>query len=396
MRAPTVVLDATAVPADRGGVGRYVDGLVAGSVDIGRDPVVVSTTRDAEVFTRAGVRTVVDVAEASGSRSRRLMWEQAGLPRLLRRLGADVLHSPHYTMPGLVPSVVGGGSGAPARVVTLHDATFFSDPQLHLPVKAVTFRAATRRALAAADRCVVPSRATRVELTRLVPAADPRRVAVVPHGVDTAVFRPPAPAEVEAFAARLGLTGRRWIAFLGTLEPRKNVGGLVRAYARAFAGRAPADRRDAPLLVLAGGAGWDESLDQALTTVPATLTVLRPGYLPLTDLPALLGGADIVAYPSLGEGFGLPVLEAMACGACVLTTRRLSLPEVGGDAVAYAEPDVASLADALVRLAEDDARRARLGSAALARAGGFTWRHCAEGHAEVWDRVHRDARRGKS
>ena len=392
MRAPTVVLDATAVPADRGGVGRYVDGLVAGTVEIDRDPVVVCTTRDAEVFARAGVRRVVDVAEASGSRTRRLMWEQTGLPRLARRLGADVLHSPHYTMPGLVPTAVGGGAGAPARVVTLHDATFFSDPQLHLPVKAVTFRAATRRALAAADRCVVPSRATQVELTRLVTAADPRRVTVVPHGVDTATFRPPSTDEVEAFAAGMGLTGRRWIAFLGTLEPRKNVGGLVRAFARAFAGAAGADPRSAPVLVLAGAAGWDESLEQALATVPVSLTVLRPGYLPLTDLPALLAGADLVAYPSLGEGFGLPVLEAMACGACVLTTRRLSLPEVGGDAVAYAEPDVAPLAEALADLLDDDDRRARLRSAALTRAAGFSWRHCAEGHAEVWDRVHRDVR----
>jgi glycosyltransferase involved in cell wall biosynthesis len=139
------------------------------------------------------------------------------------------------------------------------------------------------------------------------------------------------------------------------------------------------------VLVLAGGAGWDASLDAALETVPASLTVLRPGYLPLADLPALLGGAEMVAYPSLGEGFGLPVLEAMACGACVLTTRRLSLPEVGGDAVAYTEPGVADLAAALRELDADPARREALRSAAVRRAAEFTWRRTAERHVEVWE-----------
>jgi glycosyltransferase involved in cell wall biosynthesis len=380
MRAPTVVLDATAVPADRGGVGRYVDGLLAGTVELGADPVVVSTTRDADLFTRMGIRRVEPVAAASGSRVHRLVWEQTRLPGLLRRLRADVLHSPHYTTTGLAP----GGAGAARRVVTLHDATFFTDPELHLPVKAATFRAATRRALTVADRCVVPSHATLIELTR-VASADPGRLTVVPHGVDHAAFRPPAPPEIEAFAARLGLTGRRWIAFLGTLEPRKNVGALIRAFAHAFADEAGAAPASAPVLVLAGAAGWDSALDAALETVPTALTVLRPGYLPLADLPALLGGAEVVAYPSLGEGFGLPVLEAMACGACVLTTPRLSLPEVGGDAVAYAEPGVGDLAAALRELAADPARRAALRDAAVRRAGEYTWRGTAQRHLEVWE-----------
>ena len=111
--------------------------------------------------------------------------------------------------------------------------------------------------------------------------------------------------------------------------------------------------------------------------------MIRPGYLPVEQLAPLLGGAQVVAYPSLGEGFGLPVLEAMACGATVLTTRRLALPEVGGDAVAYTEPDAASIASALKQLLDDPAERQRLGEAAIKRAAGFTWDACAEAHIDA-------------
>ena len=118
-----------------------------------------------------------------------------------------------------------------------------------------------------------------------------------------------------------------------------------------------------PALVLAGGAGWDAAVEPAIRAVPAGIKVIRPGYLPIEMLSGYLGGAALVAYPSLGEGFGLPVLEAMACGAAVLTTRRLSLPEVGGDAVAYcdvAAGDIAvAISDLLATRSADGASAAR-------------------------------------
>ena len=362
---PRVLLDATAIPAERGGVGRYVDSLAQALDAAGAALSVVCQNRDAEVFSRLAPRSrIVPTAEELNSRPARLAWEQTTLSRLAKRLPVDVIHSPHYTMP-LAASV--------PVVVTLHDATFFSDRGLHDGMKGRFFRAWTRTSLRRAAVCVVPSQATADELIRYT-HAEADSIVVAYHGVDRSVFRVPEPAQIAGVAEFLGLGERQWIAFLGTLEPRKNVPALVRAYIRAMT-----TREDRPVLVLAGAQGWDAGVEPAVAAVPAGMTVLRPGHLPFDLLPGLLGGALVVAYPSLGEGFGLPVLEAMACGAAVLTTRKLSLPEVGGDAVAYTGTGAGDIAAALSDLLDNPQRRAELSVAAVERASGFTWAASAAG-----------------
>jgi glycosyltransferase involved in cell wall biosynthesis len=371
--APRVLVDATAVPADRGGVGRYVDGLIAALDAADADVAVVCQRLDADRYGKlAPSARIIAGPSAIAHRPARLAWEQTGLPLVAQQVQADVIHSPHYTLPLR--------AGRPV-VVTLHDATFFTEPDMHTSVKGTFFRSATRTAIRRAARCIVPSKATRDELLRVVDA-DPTKLDVAYHGVDTNSFRPPTDAELTRVRSRLGVIGTEYVAFLGMLEPRKNVPNLVRAWVRVSAGR-----DHPPALVLAGGAGWDDDVDTAVAEVPADLRLLRPGYLPFADLPAFLGGAAVVAYPSHGEGFGLPVLEAMACGAAVLTTPRLSLPEVGGDAVAYTEPDVGSIATNLGALLDDPDRRRTLGAAGLARASEFTWEASAEAHLQTFARA---------
>ena len=152
-RAPRVLVDATAVPADRGGVGRYVDGLISALDAAQADFAVACQRADAERFARmAPGATVVPGPAAIAHRPARLAWEQTGLPLVVQQVNADVLHSPHYTMPLR--------AGKPV-VVTIHDATFFTQPDVHTSVKGPFFRSAIKTALHRAARCVVPSKATR-------------------------------------------------------------------------------------------------------------------------------------------------------------------------------------------------------------------------------------------
>jgi glycosyltransferase involved in cell wall biosynthesis len=368
-----VLVDATDVPTDRGALGRYVDGLVGALAGTGVDLALACQRADDERYARlAPFAKIVAGPAGLGHRSERHAWEQTGLPVVAEQVGADVIHMPNYSMP-LRP-------GLPT-VVTIHDLSFFTDPDRYTQLNAVSLMSATKTSARQATRLIVPSNATRDELVR-VPGIDPGRIDVAHHGVDHRLFHRPNEVQVSRVTARLGLHGKPYVAFLGSLTPRKNAAALVSGWSAAVA-----DMTEPPALVLAGGGGWSQELDEAVARIPAHLRLVRPGYLPFADLPGFLGGAIVVAAPSRGEGFGLPVLEAMACGAPVLTTYRTSLPEVGGDAVAYTEPDVDSIAVALRTLLDDPARRAALSEAGYARSQDFTWAASAAAHVASYKRA---------
>ncbi|WP_067781746.1 glycosyltransferase family 4 protein [Actinomyces vulturis] len=373
-----ILFDATAIPANLGGVGRYVDDLVPELAQAGVHLTMAVQQRDVEHFKhKVPQARLITVPGFLKSRAARIAWEQVGLPELVSRIKPDVLHCPHYTFPAAIrgPKALGGIP----LTVTAHDATFFSHPQAHSPLKKHFFSHAIRRCVAYADSIIVPSQATRDEILRYV-GGNESDFTIAYHGVDRSVFHPVSDNDRSRVRASLGLADRPYIGFLGTLEPRKNVPALIHAWVQAFH-----DDPHAPVLVLAGGKGWDHDIEPALTTVPSHMTVMQPGYLPLGDLPGFLSGCEVLAYPSIGEGFGLPVLEAMACGAAVLTTPILSLPEVGGNAVAYSNPDAASLSKELLSLHHDPERRQNLAQAAQERAKTFTWQRSALAHVQAYE-----------
>jgi len=367
---PRVLIDATAVPADRGGLGRYIEGLVPALDRAGGDIAVACQRADADRLARIAPNArILSAPTTVAHRAERLAWEQTGLPRLAEEISADLLHCPQYSMPYETSVPV---------VVTIHDATMFSDLDVYGTERGDFIRSATRGSMEHGTRFIVPSRATRDELVRVL-GADPTKVDVAYHGIDMAVFRPPDEAERERVARRLGLHGQSYVGSLGEMSRRKNIPELIRGWVGAVA-----DMEHPPALVLAGPATGDPAIAEAVSEVPGHLKLIRPGFLRPADLPGFMGAATVMAFPSRSEGFGFPTLEAMACGAAVLIARRLSLPEVGGAAAAYTEPEADSIARNLARLLSDPARRRALSEAAHARSREFTWTRSAQIHLQTY------------
>jgi glycosyltransferase involved in cell wall biosynthesis len=365
-----VALDASAVPARPAGAGRYVVELVA-ALGTRTDVAVTVLARRGD---RDRWRAAASVRDAApGRRPVRLLWEQVRLPRLLAGLPVRVHHGPHYTMPqrARLP-----------RLVTVHDCTVFDHPEWHERSKVWLFRRAMRAAArrAAGIICVSAATAARYEVL-----CSPRvPLHVIPHGVDHERFRPAGPGSDADDLARLAAAGVRppFVGFVGTIEPRKDVPSLVRAFDRIAGARA--DLR----LVIAGGPGWGSAgadLERAVAEARHGDRVVRTGYVPDDLVAPLLRQAVAVAYPSLAEGFGLPALEALACGAPLVTTAGTAMAEVAGDAALLVEPgDVTGLAAALDALAAGDPGQAARRRSGLERAGRHTWKASADAHVVAY------------
>jgi glycosyltransferase involved in cell wall biosynthesis len=360
-----VSIDVSAVPVQAVGVGRFVLDLVRVLARRDLDLTLWSRRDDARRWAGDGVRSVR--ALAPSARPVRLVWEQVRLPRLLDQAGVAVHHSPHYTMPE---------RARVQRVVTVHDLTFFDHPEWHERTKVPVFRRAIRVAAARADALLCDSNKTAERLEEVCHPTG--RIFLVPLGVDLGRFDADARPDDAELVAASGVR-RPYILFLGTLEPRKAVRELVQAFDRV------ADSHPDVSLVLAGRPGWGlAELNRQISSTRHGDRVLRTGYVPDAAVPALLRSAQVVAYPAKEEGFGLPALEALACGAPLVTTSGTVMAELAGSAALTVAPgSVDELAQALdsALKGEGTARRTELGLGVAAR---YSWEASADAHMSVY------------
>ncbi len=284
-----------------------------------------------------------------------------------RRFGADLVHYPANIGPLFPPG---------RTVLTIHDLTYFHHPEWFRRNRAAYYRFATRWSARHANAIIVDSQATADDCRAFLGLGE-ENMAIVPLGVGDE-FRPVS-SEQQATARTWYRLPDQFILYAGTMEPRKNLVRLIAAWDR-IADACPYD------LVLAGRDGWKTGPIRAAAA--ASLHPRRihfPGFIANDDLPALYSAARVLAWPSLFEGFGLPPLEAMACGTPVVVSNRSSLPEVVADAGLLVDPDdVEALSAALFDAATDESLRNRLILSGQARAQGFTWNRTAEMTLQIY------------
>jgi len=298
----------------------------------------------------------------SASALYRLFYEHRGIDGLGRSMEADIVH---------YPTGIGPRFSRLPVVLTVHDMCFFHHPEWFAPSRALYYRGTMAAGIHRADHIIADSQATAEDIIHFMGIPE-ERIDVVPLGVD-ACFAPASAEEIKQVRQQYHLP-ERFFLFVGTLEPRKNLERLVQAWSMV--------RDKVPPLVIAGRHGWGDMI-----CFPPD--IIRLDHIAQEHLPALYSAATAFVWPSLMEGFGLPPLEAMACGTPVLTSNTSSLPEVVGDAAMQIDPfDVDALADDMTTLAQDDALSECLRQKGLERAARFTWHSTAAKTRAVYEKVY--------
>jgi glycosyltransferase involved in cell wall biosynthesis len=372
-----VCLDLTPALHNTAGTGRYVRELAKAFVDLGHGEQLSFFCVDPESGSGTGTPSLVP---RKTIRCSKRGWSAAaalssyfGIP-MDRFVGeADVFHATWHLLPRL---------RTPASVMTLYDLSFALFPETHLRVLRWSSNALVPRFLRECDRIIAISESTKRDAVRLYGIPEDKIVVTYLAAEDR--FRPADPDRVAEVRGRLGLPPR-FLLYVGTIEPRKNLGVLLGALVLL-----KGQGREV-LLVVAGRLGWlYDGFLAKIRSLGLESLVLLPGFVPDDDLPALYSAADLFVYPSVYEGFGIPVLEAMGCGTPVLCSDASSLPEVAGDGGILLPPgDPAAWADAITRLMESAAQRAELREKGFRQASRFRWEETARQTWEVYRATHR-------
>ncbi|MCX7016646.1 MAG: glycosyltransferase family 1 protein [Candidatus Sumerlaeota bacterium] len=373
-------LNALQVHQNMTGVGHYIAGLLDGFMQaLAPDDrlIVYVSPFNAAHFRRDDPRIEMRPWGPSVPRTVRIAHEWVFFPAQIERDRLDVYHGPNNFLPRrrVCPSVV-----------TIHDLSQWVDPRRYRLSRRLYWDWMTRHTIRLADRIVADSENTRRDLERFLGVA-PERTAVVPAAA-LAAYKPIPGCRFDCPPLRRYGIGGPFALHVGTLEPGKNLAALVEAFARF--------RRDSGLdyrLALVGGRGWlYDDIFAAARRHHLEDRVIAPGHVPDADLPFFYNACEFFVFPSLNEGFGLPPLEAMACGAPVIASNASSLPEVLGEAPLYVDPrDIDGIAAAMARLARDPALRQERSQAGLRQARKYSWAETARRVREVYREVSQSA-----
>lgn len=351
----------------RAGIHHYIAQLLK-HLPVAEEVRYVVYTQHAPEVTRPDMR-FVSSSLPTGRRALRILWEQLVWPVAALRARLDLLHSMAFVTPFLAP--------APA-VVTVYDLSFLHFPEQFPRLQRLYLTTQTRRSCRQARRVVTISAASRDDLIRFfgVPS---ERIDVVPPGID-AQFRPLDAGAVAAFRREQGLP-ERFVLHVGTLQPRKNLSVLIEAVARL-------GRPELPL-VMVGGKGWFyEQVFDRVRALGLQEQVRFAGYVDDEALPLWYNAASLLVLPSVYEGFGMPVLQALACGTPVVAAGVSALPEAGGSAALYFQPDdVTGLVRQMLAVLDNPARAATMRQEGLRHAGTFSWTAAGEAMSSVYRRA---------
>ncbi|MCP5053525.1 MAG: glycosyltransferase family 4 protein [bacterium] len=373
-----IAIDLTQVPPNKTGIGIYALNLVRQIISmdlVSRNLCVYFFTQDDDDQWRQtmeekkndGCRLITIKSSRYRKLFLRFLFEQFLFPRQRRKLNIDIIFSLHYTMPYLTGI---------RRVVMIPDMTFYLFPQLHQKIKRLYFKGLIPVSLKRSDRIITISESTKTDILNRFTSLEEEKVAVTHLGVSP--VEPVPEGRSIQYLESFGLKSKHYFLFVGTLEPRKNITAIIHAFHKVINNRL---NRDGTLkLVIAGGKGWFyESIFQTVKEYGLEELVVFTGYVDEEEKQALLKHAYVFVYPSFYEGFGLPILEAMAHGVPVVTGNVSSLPEVAGDAALLMDPNKwEEIAEAMQTLLDDGRLYKELAEKSRKQAESFTWRSTTE------------------
>ncbi|PKO14170.1 MAG: glycosyltransferase family 1 protein [Chloroflexi bacterium HGW-Chloroflexi-10] len=370
-----ILLDATALPKKPVGAGKYICKIIPEILKISSEHeiFILAHPDDFDLFSLPDEYRNRFLFTKDLGRGLRIFAEQFYYPYLIKKYNIDLFHGLHYSIP-IIASC--------KTISTIHDMTFFLFPKKHLWIKKIYFRFFIRYSSKYADKIIAISDSTKKDLLRIL-KGDPLKIVTVPLAVDPSFHKIGTDHQLSSVRQKYQLP-EKFILFVGLIEPRKNVGLLIRSFA-AFR----KENNDETHLVIAGRWGWEsEAILNLVKNLKLSEFVHFPGYIEQIDMPYIYNLATLFIYPSIYEGFGLPVLEAMASGTPVITSNISSMPEFVGDAGVLIEPDNQDdLTSAIHHLLIHDEFRKEMSEKAILQAKQYTWTNTATKTMKIYSEL---------